>query len=253
MGLLIDRRTSELRDWIAYDSKLIELLEEDNGGLGAKGILAQEIVESEMLELLIRQVGSSPMGARQQLRAIVVGPELKRWHGFTTLQLFYADLAARAVNSAHAAQAVYFERLSAQAKTHLLSTGIGYVTNPLPAPTTPPLRSIQAFGPERTLRAKIAFEGPNSTHSGGSELFILDIAAGHSVAIGPVSVPNGATGWNLYIGSSEEELRLVNTSPLGSSEVIELNAAQPSVDAPAAPPLGQVAEAFWLINHTLWR
>jgi hypothetical protein len=253
MGLLIDKRTSTVQEWLQYDSKLMCVLEEGDTELIAKSRLAQEIVESEMLELLIQQLQQSPMVARGQLNRIVVGAELRRWHAFKTLELFYSDLAALAMNMAHAERSKKFSILAEQAKGHLLSTGIGYVNVPLPAPQTPKVQAVEIVGAPRVLRCCIAFVNDSGETSGASDLFLLNISASQSFRVGPVILPPGAMGWNLYVGEDENSLRLANLSPLSSVESIVVTSELPVVSAPVAPPFGQTAQGFWLVDRTLWR
>jgi hypothetical protein len=253
MALLIDKRTSELSDWMNYDSKLTALLDDTHADIFGKSRLAQEILESELLELLIVHFQESPSAARSHLRRIVVGPELRRWHAFKTLELFYSDLAAVAVNPAHAEQAKKFLLLADQAKRHLLANGIGYVNNPLPAPDVPSLQSVESPGIPRVLRACIAFVSTAGELSGASKIFVLDISDSHSVRIGPVKLRPGASGWNLYIGAEENLLKLANESPLGDNETITVTAELPHANAPVAPQFGQEAQFFWLADRAIWR
>ncbi len=253
MGLLTDKRTSEVSDWMKYDSKLSVLLDDTHADLLGKSRLAQEILESELLELLIVHFQQSPSAARSHLRKIVVGPELRRWHAFKTLELFYSDLAAVAVNAAHAEQAKKFVLLGDQAKRHLLATGIGYVNNPLPAPDVPSLQSVESPGISRVLRARIAFVSAAGELSGASELFVLDVSDSHSFLIGPVKLLPGASGWNLYIGAEESHLKLANGSPLSDNETITVTADLPQANSPAAPEFGQEAQLFWLADKAIWR
>ncbi|MCX6609689.1 MAG: hypothetical protein NTW74_02435, partial [Acidobacteria bacterium] len=131
MALLKDQPISCLAEWMAYDSKLSILSEQESTSIEAKSRLAQNEIETQVTSFLLRHSGLSESAARQCLDKVVVTEALSRWHSMLTLSLFYIDLASLQNSTLHREQSRFFEIKAEAAKEQLFETGLGIVNQPI--------------------------------------------------------------------------------------------------------------------------
>jgi hypothetical protein len=253
MALLIDQPISCLTDWMAYDTKLSILSEQESTSIEAKSRLAQNEIETQITSFLLRQSGLSENVARQTLNKVVVTEALSRWHSLLTLSLFYIDLASMQNSALHRDQSRYFEAKAEAAQYQLFETGLGIVNQPIPKAPVPLVITSAGNNPQRFLRARIRFVDVDGGVGALSAEFLLDMTAGEAIELSVGALPERCIGWLLFLGESSEAMFLATTTPVEAGTSFEITSDIPATDAPAMNREAQSPDRY--IRHTteLWR
>ena len=253
MALLKDQPISCLADWMAYDTKLSILSEQESTSIEAKSRLAQNEIETQITSFLLRQSGLSETAARQALDKVVVTEALSRWHSLLTLSLFYIDLASMQNSALHRDQSRYFETKAEGAQAQLFDTGLGIVNQPIPKAPVPLIITSAGNNPQRFLRARIRFVDVDNAVGALSSEFLLDMTAGESIQLSVEALPTRCVGWLLYLGETSEAMFLATANPVEAGISFEITSDIPSMDATPMNRDAQLPDRF--IRHTteLWR
>jgi hypothetical protein len=253
MALLRDQPISCLTEWMAYDSKLSILSEQESTSIDAKSRLAQNEVETQLTSFLLRHSGLSELAARQLLNQIVVTEPLSRWHTLLTLSLFYVDLAALQNNSLHRDQSRYYENRAEAAREQLYEIGIGIASNPIPKANVPLVISAPGANAPRFLRARIRYVDFDQAVGALSSEFLLDMTSGESVQVSVDMLPARIAGWLLYLGETSESMLLATPSPIAAGTPVDITPSIPAISAPAMNKDAQSPDRFIRFNTEIWK
>ncbi len=253
MALLKDQSITCLTDWMAYDTKLTILSEQESTSIEAKSRLAQNEIETQVTSFLLRQSGLSEFAARQLLSQIVVTEPLARWHSLLTLSLFYADIACLQNNALHRDQARYYELKAEAARMQLFETGVGIVNQPVPKAPVPFVVLVPGSNTPRFLRARVRFVSPDGAVGALSSEFNLDLTNGETAQLSFTSLPENVAGWLLFLGETSDPLNLATPSALQMNQVVDVTPSLPNLNAPVASPEAQEPDRYVINSSQIWR
>lgn len=253
MALLKDQPISCLTEWMAYDSKLSILSEQESTSIEAKSRLAQNEIETQVTSFLLRQSGLSENASRQLMDKVVVTEPLSRWHSLLTLSLFYVDLASLQNSTLHRDQSRYYEAKAEAARDQLFETGLGIVNQPIPKAPLPLVVTSAGSNPQRFLRARVRYVDVDGSLGAVSTEFLLDMTDGESIQISMDSFPTRVTGWLLYLGETSESLVLATPAPLASGAVFTITPAVPAINASPLNKEAQSPDRFIRYTTEIWR
>lgn len=253
MALLKDQPISCLAEWMAYDSKLAILSEQESTSIEAKSRLAQNEIETQVTSFLLRHSGLSENAARQSLCKVVVTEALSRWHSMLTLSLFYIDLASLQNSALHRDQSRFFEIKAGAAKDQLFETGLGIVNQPIAKAPLPFIVATPGTGVQRILRGRIRFEDVDGALGSPSSEFVLDMSAGESIDLTVETLPARVSGWHLYLGESPEPLYKSTTSAVPAGVSFVVTPDLPSILAAEMEKVSQLPDRFIRYSTELWR
>ena len=224
MALFLDGAVSTTGDLTAQDSQLLDVASTEGIDLGSKLALAQEELGVELRGALER---GQPMGPVRLARAglcrsmgirhVVVTPPLKMWHTFRTLETVYRERYNNELNDRYAGKRDAFHEMAAWAREKLILLGIGMAWNPVPRAETPAVRAGAGIVGGRNLLCDGGVGEPRGRRrserdAGGTT------TTGGTLAVQPGATPEGATGWNVYMGVSADGMTLQNASLLAPGQ-----------------------------------
>ncbi len=253
MALLKDQPISCLAEWMAYDSKLSILSEQESTSIEAKSRLAQNEIETQVTSFLLRHSGLSENAARQSLDKVVVTEALSRWHSMLTLSLFYIDLASLQNSTLHRDQSQCFDLKAKAAMDQLFETGLGIVNLPIPKAPIPFIVSNPGTGEPRILRGRIRFQDVDGALGAPSSEFVLDMSSGESMELSVENLPSRVAGWLLYLGESSEPLYKSMPTPISAGLPFLVTAGLPPVNAEEITKPSQLPDRFVRYSTELWR
>ncbi len=253
MALLKDQPISCLTDWIAYDTKLTILSEQESTSVEAKSRLAQNEIETQITAFLLRQSGVSENASRKLIDKVTVTEPLLRWHSLLTLSMFYADLASLQNSALHREQSRYFEAKSDAARDHLFDTGVGIVNQPIPKAPAPQIISSPGTNPQRFLRGRICFVDADGARGAASSEFLLDMTDGETIELVVPALPVRCTGWLLFLGETSDSMVQAGNGAMPAVAPYEISASEPAPDAPPMSKDGQSPDRFIRYTTELWR
>lgn len=253
MALIKDQPISCLSDWMAYDTKLTILSEQESTSIEAKSRLAQNEIETQVTSFLLRQSGLSEGPARNLLDKVVVTEALSRWHSLLTLSLFYVDLAALQNSTLHRDQSRYYETKADAAREQLFDTGVGVINYPIPKAPAPSIVYAAGVNPQRFLRGRIRFVDADGAVGALSQEFNLDMTAGEDIELTVAHLPVRVTGWLLFVGETSDSLQLASTTAFGAGVPVHVTAEMPPIDAPEMSKEAQGPDRFIRYTTELWR
>lgn len=217
--LFNDSPISTYEDWLSYDTKLRTLTEIAGAKIEEKAELAKNAILTEIQSFLIREIGLGPIAARTKTQQLTITEPLKRWHTLATLALYYEDLANLQSSDNHRAQSLVYTNKLPDTRKALYSTGLGFVSNPIPKGPTPSATSSNSTQPARFLRARATYVGANGAEGTPGDEFTLDQSGGQNIVLLVPASTAAVTGWMLYLSSDESNFRRATSGafPLGTS------------------------------------
>jgi len=224
MGLFTDKPLSTIEELTEQDSQLTDVASTEGIDVTWKLVLAHYELRIELETLLKRfqTFGTTGLGVGH----VVDTPPLKLWHEFLTLKMVYSDAYFSQLNDRYKKRRDQYHSRGIWAYEKLIQTGIGMVTSPLPRPEPPNILPSQGSLPGGIyyvtmtwVNSAIEESAPAMTGS----ILITEEPLGEldprSMAVAPPAAPATATGWNVFVGTSSEQLILQNPQPLAIGEV----------------------------------
>ncbi|HEY6990651.1 MAG TPA: hypothetical protein VH369_19805 [Bryobacteraceae bacterium] len=221
MALFTDTTVITLDDLLSYEATLAEIASPHGINVETKIRLASSAMEDKvMLWLLDAGVSDPQFATRRQigLSTVVVTPIMRRWLSFESLSRFYAEAYNIQLNPRFQGKWAEYQQESEKARDLMVRDGIGIVYHPLPAPSAP-----QVTVGAGTLAAQSLFVQAAWVDAGGAESeisavngLLLNDNSGVTVSMTEtgVQIPSAATGWNVYLSSSQTGPALQNSTPL---------------------------------------
>lgn len=211
MALFIDGAISSLEDLRAYESAIYDLASTERIDLSQKLVLAEQELG---VDLTARFFRDDP----EELGQAVVTAPLQMWHTFHTLALVYRDAYNSHLNDRYQGKWREYEQQAKWAYTNLLATGVGMVENPVPKASSPTLSTLAGAAPANTYWARVTWVGPGGDEGCPSEPNVLETSEGTVLVARVTGAPAGIIGWNIYVGTSLDETRLQNLSPIPAGD-----------------------------------
>jgi len=213
---------STIQDLTGQDSSLLTTAQTENIDLSTKLALAQQDLGIEITALL--QQSSTYdwqfwLQPDPQLNNIVVTPPLQLWHIYQTLTLFYQDAYFNQLNDRYQGKRDQFQQMAKWAMDKLIQTGVGIVADPIPQAAPPVFTPIPGGQGANTYWVSVSWLSSEGEEGQPSVPSMFTTAAGNVMAVQPVSAPENATAWNVYVGLSPSSISLQNTAPLPLEQV----------------------------------
>jgi len=207
MALFVDGPASAIEDLAAQDSQLLNVASAEGIDLTAKLAVAQETVGIE-LEGLLREC-SGP-----ELQHVVVTPALRLWHTYRTLETVYRDAYHNQLNDRYAGKRDQFRELGMWARERLRQTGVGLARRPVPRAATPDAQPTSGSLPEGTYYVTVSLVNAEGDEGCPAIPAAVESASGGGFVVAPPDAPEGVTGWNVYAGTSPENMARQNGETL---------------------------------------
>ncbi|MCC6261971.1 MAG: hypothetical protein IT169_00215 [Bryobacterales bacterium] len=220
MALLTDRDWITVRDLLAWENDLLETADRERVDLETKMELGADEVRTETeteVDAILRsgaEGGSGNTGAIASIANVVATPGLLRWAHARTLALFYFECWGRQLNDRFRRKFEHYREQAEAAKQDYLQRGIGVVDLPLPRPAAlsgSPGSGALPAGSYYFAGAWTNTRGQQSS-LGALATAVLENAAG--LVLEAPSAPVSASGWNVYLGNTPDQLYRQNTAPI---------------------------------------
>ena len=216
MALFTDGPVSGMEDLTAQDTQLPTVAAVEGIDVTQKLRLAQEELSLELEAMLDGSRGSEQLfwqAARANIDGVVVTPALKLWHTYRALELVYEDAYSSQLNDRYAAKRVQFQERVKWAYEKLLQTGIGIVRSPLRQAATPRVTGAPGNLPDGTYYVAVSWTNADGEEGAASVPATLATTAS-TLVVQTANPPEGAAGWNAYVGAAPEDLWQQNESPI---------------------------------------
>ena len=223
MALLTDGTISRIDELSAYDSQLLTVANSEGIDVTQKLLLAKDELLIETTALLARmggwgsfnwlgQGGASGAGSRG-LRNVVVTQPVKLWHTFRALELVYRDAFNSQLNERYAGKRDEYAERTRWAHDQVIEAGLGMVWKPIPAAGIPNLQAVTGSTADGTYYVAVSWLGSAGEEGASSTPGQIKVAS-CSFEVRTGTVPDVATGWNIFAGNSPTLLTQQNAAPL---------------------------------------
>jgi hypothetical protein len=228
MALFTDGLCSSLEDLSMHDASVLEVASTEGIDLASKLLLSQEAVALELERL----------AGGDTLNRVVVTSALRLLHVTWALEQVYWDAYNRQLNDRYRGRWEEYSRMRKGSLRNLLDTGIGMVVDPIPKAQPPLLGSISGNGRPAIHYVQVAWVNLAGEEGMPSGLKSIDIGAGFQLTVRATECPSNASGWNVFVGYTPDEMTQQN----GASLATDACWVQPALmNSGARPGLGQRA------------
>ena len=242
--LLNDGTPNDTEALRVYESAVLDVANMESIDLVIKLRLAlDEIVEDVLDILLSHSTDISALSRRMKgVSDVVVTGQLKRWHAVHTLEVFYRDAFNNQLNDRYQDKFDEYHELSRVARLHTVRFGIGLVNNPIPRADLPKVTFTNGAPPAAVYYIQVTWVASSGQEGAPSKLTAIATADGQVPVIQAVNPPSSATGFNVYVSLTPDDLMLQNASPIAVGGSLTLNETGP-VDG-REPGNGQVPDLY---------
>jgi hypothetical protein len=258
MALFTDTNVITLDDLLPYEVTLVQIASPHGINVDTKINLASSAIGDKLLLWLLDAWVADPQFATRRkigLSTVVVTPSLRRWLSFESLSRFFAEAYNIQLNSRFQGKWAEYQQESNTARDLVTRDGIGIVYHPLQEPATPSVTVGAGTLAAQSLFVQTAWVDANGGESGISPVngLLLNDSSGITVTMSETGsqVPPTATGWNVYLSSSETGPALQNNVPLA----IGANWSLPSggVISGPSPSAGQTPDYYVPVPNRIRR
>jgi hypothetical protein len=254
MALFTDGPPSSVEDLSAQDSQLLNIANVEGIDVSQKLMLAHEDIGIELYAMLSRseRLGQDyVLRPRVGLDKVVVTPPLKLWHTYRALEMVYADAYNCQLNDRYSGRRDQFRNLARWACEKLVQIGLGMTVSPI-GQAAPPMVNATPGGPLPDGTYYVSIAWVNGQGEEGAAAHPVDVnTAGNTVRVVTGAAPQGASGWNVYLGSDPAALRRQNSQPVAVNEAW-VQYVPPAFDGPQ-PGAGQSPTYVHPISRVLQR
>ena len=252
MALFVDGPVITVDTLTEHDSNVLAVSAAEGINLFTKILIAHDLLYSE-LERLIRASSSRNVWCSAAVDGVAWTRELTIWQVYESLALIYQDAYYTQLNDRHRARAQQYGVLANRARLGLIERGLGIVTRPLRRPPQPTVNVLPAAETGGTFYVCATYSDGFGFESAPSVVLSIEIVEGNAadLAVGPMVVQN-AVGWNLYAGTSPDQMMRQNDFPIGlGMDWFYLPSIPPA--SGQTPPAGQVPDQILPLNRVLQR
>lgn len=221
MALFTDAAIVTLDDLLQFEASLVQIASSHNINVDTKTTLSIDAIGDKLLLWLLNVGASDPQFLNRRLlglSTVVVTSTLHRWLCFDSLSRFFAEAYNVQLNTRFQAKWTEYQNEADQASEMFFLSGVGIVYKPLPRPLLPLVSVQSGNSPAQAIFVQTAWVDSDGNEGALSPVngLILnqDSTIVVSMAEGATSAPAVATGWNVYVSSSEDDLTRQNLAPL---------------------------------------
>ena len=247
MALFVDGNPSEPMDLSPYETSIFSTATTEGIDLVAKGTVAALVIGLELQRFLVRTPGGSSFG----LANLVATDALRQWHILHTLAVTFRDAHHQQLNDRYKQKWKTYEVLAAKASELLSQIGGGLVYSPLPRPTLPIIGQALGSEPALTWFVRVSWTDDFGVESQASLACSFNTSEGSALTVRAVGAPRTARGWNVYVGTSDDQVSRQNTGLLTLGSTWTLPAG--SLAAGIRPATGQVPDQYLRRSTVVFR
>lgn len=221
MALFTDSDIVSLDDLLQYENSLVQISSSHSIDVSTKINLSIGAIGDKLMLWLLKIGASDPQWVNRRLlglSTVVVTPVLHRWLCFDSLSRFFAEAYNVQLNTRFQGKWTEYQQQASEAADMVFMSGIGIVYNALPQPAMPSASFVSATPPADALFVQTAWvdsQGDEGALSPVNGLIVNNTSTVTvSMAEGTQSVPSAASGWNLYAGTTSNDLTRQNNAPL---------------------------------------
>jgi hypothetical protein len=258
MALFTDADIVTLDDLLEFETSLVQTASSHGINVDTKVALAQNAISDRLMLWLLSVGASDPQWLNRRLiglSTVVVTPTLKRWLCFDSLSRFFAEAYNVQLNTRFQGKWSEYQAATKDAAEMVFMSGIGIVYVPLPKPAMPLVAIETGTVSPQALFIQTAWTNSHGDESALSPIngVILDGTSNVVVGMseGPLDAPAAATGWNLYVGTSDSDLTRQNNAPLAIGSTWDLPTTG-LIDGPA-PVNGQQPNFYIPLSRQIQR
>jgi len=221
MALFTDAEIITLDDLLPFEASLVQVASAHGINVDQKIALATSAVSEKLLQLLLDTGVSDPQWFSRRvigLSTVVVTSPLLQWLRLESLSRFFAEAYNVQLNTRFQAKWKQYQEESRSAADQTMQAGIGIVFKPLPKPEMPMVSVQQGVAPAESLFVQCSWidsMGDESALSPVNGLLVNSLSSiSVQMAEGALGAPPAAFGWNVYLGSSANQITCQNGNPL---------------------------------------
>jgi len=221
MALFTDAQILTIDDLLPFEASLVQVASSHDINVDQKIALAVNSVGEKLLLLLNDTGMSDPQWLSRRmigLSTVVVTPPLQRWLCFEALARFFAEAYNVQLNTRFEGKWKEYQDETKFAADQTIQAGLGIVFKPLPKPKMPEVSVQQGNAPAESLFVQTSWLDAQGNEGALSPVNGLVTSNGSSISVqmaeGALRSPPAAFGWNIYLGSSANEITLQNGNPL---------------------------------------
>jgi hypothetical protein len=221
MGLLTDGGISTIQDLQGFDSAIVEVARVEGIHLPKKLELTEQHIALQLKRFVLSGGYEGRIGYRDgdlDLRKIVVTEGLSRWHALKTLEAVYGDAYYRNLNDRYAAKQEWFAEQAREAWELLASTGVGCVGNPVARAGPPELSAAPVPVTAGTYFVAVAWRNAEGAAGAVSEPAVRFVEQGEGLRVTSAGMDGSVTGYDVYVGLSEDVLYRQNAQPVPAAQ-----------------------------------
>ena len=217
--LLTDQWPNSPEDLRAHEAEILDVSNLEGINLDTKLGLATEEISETVLNILLDHT-STAMGGDMVRRArgvsdVVVTRQLKRWHAFRALGIFYRDAYNNQLNDRYLAKWNEYVALEREARETTTQYGIGLVNIPVPQPGAPVVGTVPGVLPAAVYYVQIAWVSAAGVEGQPSRVTAYEAPVASLLTVtNGASVPEIATAFNVYIGLTDCTTTRQNSTPI---------------------------------------
>jgi hypothetical protein len=212
--LLTDTPVIAIEDLADHETAILETAAVEGINLTVKIGLATDEVGLE-LQSRFPQLGLVNI----QLNNVVVTPALRLWLIFHTLEIVYRDAYHNQLNDRYKAKWNEYKNLSSFAARLLVRIGIGTVVDPIPQAAHPQLSLVPGQLTAAKYFVQVAWRNSSGAEGRPSEMTAIVVPNGSTLEVVVMNPPANAVAWNVYAGTSPDDLFLQNQAPLSPADI----------------------------------
>jgi hypothetical protein len=212
--LLTDTPVIAIEDLADHETAILETAAVEGINLTVKIGLATDEVGLQ-LQSRFPQLGLVNI----QLNNVVVTPALRLWLIFHTLEIVYRDAYHNQLNDRYKAKWDEYKNLSSFASGLLFRIGIGTVVDPIPQAAHPQLSLVPGQLTPAKYFVQVAWRNSSGAEGRPSETTAIVVSSGSTLEVGVMNPPANAVAWNVYVGTSPDNLFLQNQAPLSPTDI----------------------------------
>jgi hypothetical protein len=221
MALFTDADVVTLNDLLQFETSLVEIASTHGINVETKINLALSAMADRVMLWLLRIGASDPQWVTRRkvgLSTVVVTPPFQKWICFDALSRFFAEAYNVQLNTRFQGKWTEYQREAAAAADMVFAIGLGIVYSPLPKPALPLVSIESGSAPAQALFVQTSWVDIRGDESALSPVNGVLLPGESSITVGmaegAVNVPEAASGWNVYVSTTETGLTRQNQVPL---------------------------------------
>lgn len=206
MALFVDGNPSDPSELSPYETSIFNTAATEGIDLVAKGTVAAIEIGLELQRFLVR----TPGGSSFRLENVVTTDALRQWHILHTLAVTFRDAHHQQLNDRYKEKWKTYEQLTEKASELLFQIGVGLVYAPLPRPTLPLLSQLPGVQEARTWFIRVSWTDDLGVESQASVVSSFTTGEGSALTVRAIGAPRTARGWNVYVGTNDDQVERQN-------------------------------------------